>query len=118
MSSPLVPLLLQESSHPILFLYFCKSHPYTFKVFFVKTFLVYFKKIKDYGDDYHNETGRKRRKEWKFFEKMDEILGTKPATQPEVLIDTLASGDHNDTTDDLEGADESEESEDVVGIIL
>ena len=29
-----------------------------------------YKKIKDY----HNETGRKRRKEWKFFEKMDEIL--------------------------------------------
>ena len=44
-----------------------------------------YKKIKDY----HNETGRKRRKEWKFFEKMDEILGTKPATRPEVLIDTL-----------------------------
>ena len=31
------------------------------------------------------------------------------------IIDPLASGDHNDTTDDLEGADESEDVEEVSG---
>ena len=34
----LVPLLLQATSHPILFLSFFKSHPYTFKVFLLKLF--------------------------------------------------------------------------------
>lgn len=61
--------------------------------------------------DYHNETGRKRKKEWKFFEKMDEILGTKPATRPEVLVDTLA-GDENEI-DRACGSEEGEELEDM-----
>ena len=39
--------------------------------------------------DHNNETGRER-KVWKYFEEMDAILGTKPATRPEIVIDTLA----------------------------
>ena len=63
-----------------------------------------YKKIKDY----HDETGRKR-KEWKFFEKMDSILGCKPATRPEVVIDSSVEGtsssilSDNDEDKDSEG---------------
>ena len=38
-------------------------------------------------NDYHGETGRKR-KLWKFYNAMDDILGTRPVTQPSVVIDT------------------------------
>ena len=46
-----------------------------------------YKKLKDY----HDETGRKR-KFWKFFERIDDILGTRPATQPSSIIDTFKEG--------------------------
>ena len=39
-----------------------------------------YKKLKDY----HEETGRKRKK-WRFFDKVDDIIGCKPATRPEVV---------------------------------
>ena len=42
-----------------------------------------YKKIK-----YHNET-RRERKVWKFYESIDCIIGTRPAMQPAVVIDTL-----------------------------
>ena len=45
-----------------------------------------YKKIKDK----RNLTGRGRT-EWKFFSKLDEILGARPATSPPVLLDTLNS---------------------------
>lgn len=41
--------------------------------------------------DYHNETGKKG-KLWEFYEKMDDIIGSRPATQPEVIIDTSLEG--------------------------
>ena len=46
-----------------------------------------YKKLKDY----HDETGKKR-KQWKFYDKVDDIIGSKPATQPEVIIDTSVEG--------------------------
>lgn len=42
-----------------------------------------YKKIKDY----HNQTGRWR-KNWKFYESLNNILGNKPATCPSVVLDT------------------------------
>ena len=42
-----------------------------------------FKKIKDNN----NETGR-RRKSWKFYDCMNEILGERPATRPAVILDS------------------------------
>ena len=44
-----------------------------------------YKKVKDNN----NETGRKR-KNWKFYDAVNDVLGNKPATQPPVVIDTLA----------------------------
>ena len=46
-----------------------------------------YKKMKDY----HGETGRKR-KFWKFFERIGDILGTRPATQLSIIIDTSKEG--------------------------
>ena len=43
-----------------------------------------YKRIKDHND----ETGRER-KVWKFYESIDCIIGTRPAMQPAVIIDTL-----------------------------
>ena len=43
-----------------------------------------YKKIKDK----HNLTGRGRTS-WKFYEPLNEILGTRPATHPQVALDTL-----------------------------
>ena len=64
-----------------------------------------YKKVKDHND----ETGRGR-KTWKFFESMDSILGTKPAFQPETIIDTL-----QDEGEKIEDNDEFaiEETKDV-----
>ena len=50
------------------------------------------KKLKrDYRNrkDHNGKTGRGR-KNWAFFEKMDEILGDRPATTPPVVVDTSA----------------------------
>ena len=44
-----------------------------------------YKKVKDHND----ETGRDR-KSFVYFEKLDDILGHRPATQPEHIIDTSA----------------------------
>ena len=43
-----------------------------------------YRKIKDNN----NETGRNR-KNWKFYDPLNEILGSRPATQPAVVIDSL-----------------------------
>ena len=43
-----------------------------------------YKKIKDNN----NETGRKR-KHWRFYDAVNNVLGCKPATQPPVVVDTL-----------------------------
>ena len=57
-----------------------------------------YKKIKDNN----NETGRKR-KVWKFYDCMNDILGSKPATQPAVVIDTLELDEARED-DDLESS--------------
>ena len=65
-----------------------------------------YKKIKDK----RNLTGRGRT-EWKFFSKLDEILGARPATRPPVLLDTLNSqpipSDQDSDETDVEGFQES-----------
>ena len=43
-----------------------------------------FRKVRD-GND---KTGEDR-KEWKYFDAIDDILGSKPSTKPEVVVDTL-----------------------------
>ena len=37
---------------------------------------------------YTNKSGRGRKKPWKFFSKLDEILATRPNTQPHTVIDS------------------------------
>ena len=54
-----------------------------------------YKKIKDN----HNLMDRGRI-EWKYFEKLDKILGTLPATRPQVLLETLDSQLQNDPLSD------------------
>ena len=61
-----------------------------------------YKKLKDY----HEETGRKRKK-WRFFDKVDDIIGCKPATRPEVVLDTSVEGTASNIMSD-NGDDDSE----------
>lgn len=63
-----------------------------------------YKKIKDN----HNLTGRGRI-QWKFFEKLDKILGTRPATRPQVLLETLDSQPQNDPSSDETDIGEQED---------
>lgn len=58
--------------------------------------------------DKSNRSGRGRNKPWKFFRRMDEILGHRPYTQPPVCLDSslvdvqdAESGGDNDTEDHL-----------------
>ena len=64
-----------------------------------------YKKIKDK----RNLTGRGRTA-WKYFSKLDEILGTRPATRPPVLLETLDSqpllSDHDSDETDVEEVQE------------
>lgn len=59
-----------------------------------------YKKIKDNN----SETGRKR-KNWRFYDAVNEVLGCKPATTPPVVFDTLADvpqdGELYDTVDSV-----------------
>ena len=52
------------------------------------------KKLGDYkkAKDHQGKMGEGR-KDWDFFEFMNDILGNRPATQPSVIIDTLAEDD-------------------------
>ena len=65
-----------------------------------------YKKIKDK----RNLTGCGRT-EWKYFSKLDEILGVRPATRPALLLVTLDSqpipSDHDSDETDVEGVQES-----------
>lgn len=62
-----------------------------------------YRKIKDN----HNKTGRGR-KNWKFLEAMDAILGHRPTTRPTVLLDTSEKQDEqeSDVGDELEEDEE------------
>ena len=47
------------------------------------------------------ESGRKHLKSWDFFDLLDSILGHKPATHPQVVVDTLAEiEDANESNND------------------
>ena len=66
-----------------------------------------YKKVKDA----HNQTGTDR-KNWKFYDSVNDILGNRPATCPPIVIDTLDQaqtvGDENsDQDDDLPLGDET-----------
>ena len=65
-----------------------------------------YKKIKDK----HNLTGRGRTS-WKFFEPLNEILGTRPATQPPLVLETLdptsSVAEENEERTDEEEVEES-----------
>jgi hypothetical protein len=53
--------------------------------------------------DKQGKTGEGKRKDWDYFDAMDAILGTKPATQPPVIVDTLQ--DTSDIQADVSGPD-------------
>lgn len=66
-----------------------------------------YKKIKDN----HNQTGRGRTS-WKFFEPLNDILGTRPATRPPVVLDTqdatsLVAEENDEISDEEEDVVES-----------
>ena len=70
-----------------------------------------YKKIKDV----HNKTGTER-KNWKFLDAMDNILGDKASTKPPVLVDTLHLNDadaENSIRDTSASTAESNGKEDV-----
>ena len=54
-----------------------------------------YRKIKDK----QGKTGESKRKDWNYVEPMDAILGTKPATHPPVVVDTLQ--DSSDIQEDM-----------------
>ena len=65
----------------------------------IKNLKTTYKKIKD-----HNDVTGNGRKTFKFFHQLDEILGHRPASVPEVLLDTQAENqlDHDsDTCNDV-----------------
>ena len=55
-----------------------------------------------------DETGEGR-SQWQFHDKIDDILGTRPATHPPVVLETL---DYNQTKDSSDQTDIGEELED------
>ena len=63
-----------------------------------------YKKIKDN----HNLMGCGRI-QWKYFEKLDKILGTRPATRSQVLLETLDSQPQNDPLSDETDIGEQED---------
>ena len=72
-----------------------------------------YKKIKDN----HNQTGTGRTK-WKFYERLNEILGNRPATCPPVILDTLTDDSavpSDEMSDEDEDGAQSEKSDDVDG---
>ena len=62
----------------------------------IKKLRAEYRKVKDS----RRKTGEDR-KEWEFFDVLDDIIGTKPSTQPPVVIDTLASTANVDVTPDV-----------------
>ena len=47
--------------------------------------------------------------QWKYFEKSDKLLGTRPATRPQVLLETLDSQPPNDPSSDETDIGEQED---------
>ena len=61
--------------------------------------------------DKQGKTGEGKIKDWDYFDPMDAILGTKPATKPPVIVDTLQ--DKRDIQEDLSGPDHHEIAEEM-----
>ena len=78
-----------------------------------------YKKIKDN----HGKTG-KGRKDWKYYNAMDDVLGHRPATQPSITVESslsdIASGtsSNTDTIDELENGEETvlENGDDICSV--
>ena len=78
----------------------------------VKKLRVEYKKIRD-----GNKKTGEDRKDWKHFDALDAILGSKPSTEPLIVVDTLAGhcGDVQPFTVEDEGEDGEESDEVIVG---
>ena len=63
------------------------------------------KKIKD-----NNKGTGNGRIEWKYFNKLDEILAVRPATHPPVLLETLKPIESDSDVTDVEGQDDIDSS--------
>ena len=59
--------------------------------------------------DNNNQTGNNR-KTCKFYEKLDSVLGSKPATRPPVVIDSFESSSVNNSFDSQKSDDDRESS--------
>lgn len=86
---------------------------------FERTFVQCREKVKKLKKEYRklkdtlNETGQGRNKEveWPYFELMDRILGHKPTTVPESIVDSLAqSQDSNDSSSEIREVNEVDET--------
>ena len=71
--------------------------------------------------DKKNKSGSGRNKPWKFFGKLDEILATRPNTQPHVVIDSSlvhaeTSGVASEVEDDQESPNDQESPKDQESI--
>lgn len=78
----------------------------------IKKLRAEYKKVKDNN----NQTGNNR-KMCKFFEKLDNVLGSKPATRPPVLVDSFescvnSSSDSQKSDDDHDSSSESASNND------
>ena len=86
---------------------------------FERTFVQCRDKVKKLKKEYRmikdtlKETGQGRNKEveWPYFELMDRILGHKPTTVPESIVDSLAqSQDNNDSSPEISEVNEVDET--------
>ena len=86
---------------------------------FERTFVQCRQKVKKLKKEYRklkdtlNETGQGRNKEveWPYFELMDRILGHKPTTVPESIVDSLdQSQDSNDSSSEIREVNEVDET--------
>ena len=66
---------------------------------------VEYKKVKDNN----NQTGNNR-KTCKFYEKLDNVLGSKPATRPPIVIDSFESSSGNNSCDSQKSDDDESAS--------
>ena len=62
--------------------------------------------------DHNGQTGRGR-KVCKFYRKLDNILGHRPASVPAVLLDTGTNNSSSGSTENLQGDDSTEGREEI-----
>ena len=71
----------------------------------IKKLRAEYKKVKDNN----NQTGNNR-KTCKFLEKLDNVLGSKPATRPPILVDSFESSCVNSSSDSQKSDDDHDSS--------